>query len=354
MPAIALSNLRKIGPGFFPISPDPATLRGMNDAAPEEPDAPPWARSMLTFDIDAHAASQGEWQLRYEQLSSGNFRGELVMLDLDGVNLAGEKTNLAVRQRGRLGEQVYGFAMSVDPTGDLYFDGRKVHPDAILCGSGREIDFVTPPEHHLIALTVDTSLLNPLWERMYQKPLAAWLEHQVELRPTPQSAAALRAKHLQALKEALALAQHFTDPASLHQLRDDILIEWIEAIPPHVDISDLDSLARRKRMVDKACDLMLANPDEPLSILEVCSRVGASRRKLNYCFQDVLGTSPSQYLRALRLNGVRRDLRQAGAHESVQDVAARWGFWHQGQFSLDYKKHFFELPSETLSRARKG
>lgn len=332
-----------------------ATLDAMNDSAgnADAPDAPSWARSVLTFDIDAHAASQGDWILHYEQLSSGSFRGEIVRLELSGVCLTSEKTNLALRQRGRLGEQVYGFAMSVDPTGEVYFDGRKVHPDAILCGSGREIDFVTPPQHHLIALTVDRSLLDSLWERMYQKPLATWMERQVDLQATPENAVALRAKHLQDLKEALALAQHFTDAANLNHLRDDILIEWIEAIPPNVDVSDLDSLARRKRLVDKACDLMMVNQDQPPSILDICSQVGASRRKLNYCFQDVLGISPTQYFRALRLNGVRRSLRQADPDETVQDIAARWGFWHQGQFSLDYKKHFFQLPSETLNLARK-
>jgi AraC family ethanolamine operon transcriptional activator len=175
----------------------------------------------------------------------------------------------------------------------------------------------------------------------------------MELLPTPASAEAVRSKHLQALKQTLALAQHFSGAASLNQLRDDILIEWIEALPPAADTSDLESLARRKRMVDRACEVMLTNPDEPPSILQICSHVGASRRKLNYCFQDVLGISPTQYLRALRLNGVRRGLREAGPNATVQDVAARWGFWHLGQFSLDYKKHFFELPSETLSRSRK-
>lgn len=323
-------------------------------ASPEDGEIAGWARSVLTFDIDAHAAAQGGWALHYEQLSSGSFRGELTMVQLDGLRLFGEKTNLSLRQRGRLGEQVYGFAMSAAPAGDVYFDGRKVGADAILCGNGQAIDFVTPPRHHLIAAAVDRSLLNPLWERMYQKPLAAWLERQVELRPTPESAADLRARHLQALRESLALAQHFPDASALSPLRDDILIEWIEALPPSVDISDLDSLARRKRLVDKACELMMANPDAPPSILDVCSRVGASRRKLNYCFQDVLGTSPTQYLRALRLNGVRRGLREAGPGATVQDVAARWGFWHLGQFSLDYKKHFFELPSETLARARRA
>jgi AraC family ethanolamine operon transcriptional activator len=85
-------------------------------------------------------------------------------------------------------------------------------------------------------------------------------------------------------------------------------------------------------------------------MLEVCRRIGASRRKLNYCFQDVLGTSPVKYLRAVRLNGVRRELRSGTA--AVQDVAARWGFWHLGQFSLDYKRQFGELPSATLKASR--
>jgi AraC family ethanolamine operon transcriptional activator len=136
-------------------------------------------------------------------------------------------------------------------------------------------------------------------------------------------------------------------------MRDDLLLEWIEALPPYVDISDLDTLARRKRIVDKACELMMSNPDEPISILDVCSKVGASRRKLNYCFQDVLGISPTQYLRALRLNAVRRGLSNPTAGLTVQDVAASWGFWHLGQFSMDYKKQFCELPSATLLKAKK-
>jgi AraC-like DNA-binding protein len=34
-----------------------------------------------------------------------------------------------------------------------------------------------------------------------------------------------------------------------------------------------------------------------------------------------------------------------------QDAAARWGFWHLGQFSRDYKGQFGELPSQTLKAA---
>lgn len=309
---------------------------------------------MLTFDIDAHAHAQGEWALQYEQLSSGSFRGELTLVELEGLRLFAEQTSLAVRQRGQLGEQVYGFAMSQAPSDEVYFDGQRVPGNAIMCGRGNLIDLVTPAHHTLLAITVERSLLNPLWERMYHKPLAAWLEHQIVLEPAPVVAHALRQQHLQTLKRALSLAQHVDQPSGLRQLRDDILIEWIEALPPLVNLTGLDNQARRKRMVDKACEFMLMHTDDPPSILAVCSHVGASRRKLNYCFQDVLGTSPMVYLRALRLNGVRRGLRRATPDTTVQEVAARWGFWHLGQFSQLYKKHFFELPSETLTRARKG
>lgn len=290
----------------------------------------------------------------YEQLSEGIFRGELTMVQLDGMQLFGERTSLALRQRGQLGDSVYGFAMSVEAPAPVFFNGQKVPPNAVMSGRGDRIDIVTPPHHSLVAVVVERSLLNPLWERMYHKPLAGWLEHQMVLETSAVVAEALRHRHLEVLQQTLALAQAHPDPSGLRQLRDNILIEWIEALPPSVDTSDLDTLARRKRLVDKACELMVNMREEPMSILQVCSRVGASRRKLNYCFQDVLGTSPTQYLRALRLNGVWRELKGAGPSTTVQDVAARWGFWHMGQFAHDYKKHFFELPSETLARAKSG
>jgi AraC-like DNA-binding protein len=126
--------------------------------------------------------------------------------------------------------------------------------------------------------------------------------------------------------------------------------KWLEALPAQVDTSELPTLERRKKLVDRACELMMGHADEPLSILEVCSRVGTSRRKLNYCFQDVLGTTPIKYLRSLRLNSVRRALRQAAPGVTIQDIASHWGFWHLSQFAQDYRQLFGELPSDTLHK----
>ena len=66
---------------------------------------------------------------------------------------------------------------------------------------------------------------------------------------------------------------------------------------------------------------------------------------------EELRWSDLDVLRAL--NAVRRELRVAtgSPDEPIAAIAARWGFWHMGQFSRDYKQQFGELPSVTLRRA---
>jgi AraC family transcriptional regulator, ethanolamine operon transcriptional activator len=305
-----------------------------------------WQWTARTDDVDHHARAQPQWRQEYEQLSPGRFQGLVQHVQLPGVRLVREESNQALRQRGDLGSGAYGFAMPLQQTGHAIFNGQRVERDAIMVGRSEELDLCSPRDFRLIAAVVDADLLAPLWERMYLKPLSPWIRAQLVLPARPAAAEALRALHLRAMAAVTDEGAPLRDDLALRQLRDAVLIEWIEALPPQVDTSELSKVAERKRLVDRACELMLSHADEPLSMLEVCQRVGASRRKLNYCFQDVLGTNPVKYLRAVRLNGVRRELRRGGA--AVQDVATRWGFWHLGQFSRDYKAQFGELPSTTL------
>jgi len=324
------------------------------DSVRTQPLAAPgcWRWQVHVGDADALACAQPDWRLEYQQLSAGPFSGRLQHVQLPGLRLVREDSDRALRQRGDLGGGGYGFAMPLASSGPAIFDGQPVGPDAIMVGRSDALDLCTPTRFSMIAAVVDAELLQRLWERLHGRPPSDWLGGPVVVAAQPAAAEALRALHLQALAVLCAPDSPLREATALVQLRDALLIEWIAALPRQVDASALPTLAARKRLVDRACALMLAQPDEPLSMLEVCRRVGASRRKLNYCFQDVLGSSPVRYLRAVRLNGVRRELRAGGG--AVQDVAVRWGFWHPGQFSADYKRQFGELPSATLRAARVG
>jgi AraC family ethanolamine operon transcriptional activator len=65
-------------------------------------------------------------------------------------------------------------------------------------------------------------------------------------------------------------------------------------------------------------------------------------------FTDALGTSPSRYLRLLRLHEVRRCLKRPGAGATVTGGAFRFSFNDLSLFSIQYKKTFGESPSATL------
>ena len=59
---------------------------------------------------------------------------------------------------------------------------------------------------------------------------------------------------------------------------------------------------------------------------------------------------PATYLRRLRLNQVRRLLRQPRVGDTptrVTETALEHGFWHLGRFSFHYRELFGESPLES-------
>lgn len=105
------------------------------------------------------------------------------------------------------------------------------------------------------------------------------------------------------------------------------------------------------RHVRRVQEYLRAHAHEPVSATRLAEIAGCSLRGLYAGFQEFCGMSPMQYLRELRLDGVRADLLAGGSAVQVSGVALRWGFGHLGRFSAEYKARFGEHPSETLRRA---
>jgi AraC family ethanolamine operon transcriptional activator len=109
----------------------------------------------------------------------------------------------------------------------------------------------------------------------------------------------------------------------------------------------------RQRAVERVRAYVDAYPNDPSSVADLCGAARVSQRTLQYAFLENVGVTPKAYLQAIRLNGVRRELRRSGPTAKVADIANRWGFWHMGQFAADYRKLYAELPSDTLGRSGK-
>jgi len=315
---------------------------------------PDSAASLLqadSTDVDEHCAGLGRWRLSYDQISAGAFTGSFTQLSLPRVEVFREITSQQVRQYGQLGADSFGIGLPWHGDGELSCNGTSAGGARVLASIDAEIDMCTPKAFELRGVVASTMLIAELAARLdIELPRAVW--HQMRVIETAEAPVARLRAHLAAIQETITLApERLDDPAARQALEDALLVEIMDMLPTARSAEPSRSAAERKRTVDRARALMHGSGDRALSLLEVCKAVGASPRKLGYCFQEVLGTSPMHYWRAMRLNRVRRDLKR-GTDASVYDVAVQHGFWHFSQFLLDYKRHFSELPSETLKRAR--
>lgn len=90
--------------------------------------------------------------------------------------------------------------------------------------------------------------------------------------------------------------------------------------------------------------LMEANIEEPLSLDELASLVGLSRRQLERLFQKYLHCSPHKYYMQIRLTRARQLIKQTNI--SIIEVAICCGFVSTPHFSKCYRKAFKIPPRE--------
>jgi AraC family ethanolamine operon transcriptional activator len=305
--------------------------------------------SATSRDADVQAALLRGWNQSYAQISPGEFSGGITEACFGDVRLFTEFTNRALLQSGVLPEDLVAVGIPVQMSGTAVFCGAAAECAAVhfFSGSGG-FDFYSPaglliggvavPRSALLAVLQEEemALVEPCLDRAH---LANPAQEELEsMRDFLQGALSMTGSSpLLAQNARLREVLQQTILSNLAQL----LLACCERPVPVM------SLANRWKIVADAREVVLRTPDAPSNVSDICAAVGVSRRTLQYCFQNVLGLSPTAFLRAMRLDGVRRMLRTAS---SVTDAAVHWGFWHFGYFSQDYRKLFGELPSQTHRR----
>lgn len=326
---------------------------GMNDEPGVEQAVQVCSHS--TSDIDELASSVCGWDQRYDQLSPGRYHGNLTECWIDDIQVIRERSNLCLHQMGYSwsGARVFGIPMV--QSGAARFGTQVIEAAApVTLGPGQELDYRTPPTLDVISIVLSAEKLSQLSLALDGFDLESVLGGSHCL-----ASNAPRLMELRALLQALARVFEFAPellayPAVRKGLRHTLVTSLLEAFS-HQDnrYEGNQRTLQHKLIVERAKRYILESPQEPPTIAELCAMIGVSRRTLQTCFQEIMGTNPVHYLRAVRLNQVRRALRQSTTHKpKVQDIACTWGFWHLSSFTADYKRMFGELPSQTLHRPR--
>ena len=302
-------------------------------------------------DVHEYCANLRRWQLDYDQLSAGSFHGSLTSVQFARVEVFREVTSRTLRQCGTLGPDSFTIGIPWREDSVARCNGVTVSgSDVFLMSFDSEIEFVTPDDFEVRGVSASARMMEALagtlglpWPRQHARKM-------IGARASGDQVARLKGMLLYA-QESLRLRQDIADDTlAARTLEDSLLVGLLDLATGAAPLHHVGGEGR-KRTVDRACDLMLAPELRSMTLLDVCREVGASPRKLAYCFREQLGVAPATYWKVIRLNRARKDLLQGEAGD-IYSVAARHGFWHFSQFSLDYKRHFGELPSQTLRRAR--
>lgn len=88
---------------------------------------------------------------------------------------------------------------------------------------------------------------------------------------------------------------------------------------------------------------------EGISLADIAAAAHVTIRAVQLAFRRHLDTTPSEYLRRVRLDHAHRDLLAADpAHDSVTAVAYRWGFASSSRFAAYYRQAYGLPPGRTL------
>ncbi|MBV4495522.1 helix-turn-helix domain-containing protein [Pseudomonas sp. SWRI12] len=308
-------------------------------------------------DIHVHAATVQEWSQDYNQLTAGSAESSLIQLTTPRCHVFREQINQRVVQHGVAPRGKMCFAVPITVPGTIRMQGREVDDSSLFfLHGGEEFMFHMPMGMELLAITFERELFEQaLAQTASAKEIGQLLRQPVIRLPTQRYAGARR-RMLAAFSQALLSEELDNAQDREMALEQTMLAELLQLMTdPACDKHQRAPSSTRSYIVEKCHRLATAQSNNVPSVDELCQRLQVSRRTVQNSFRSVTETTPVNYLRSVRLNGVRRTLMSTPAtHLSIGDAAAQWGFFHLSHFAAEYQALFAELPSQTTRAAIGG
>jgi AraC family ethanolamine operon transcriptional activator len=301
-------------------------------------------------DVHAHASSVKEWRQTYCQITAGSLESSLMQLQSERCHVFRERINQRVVQHGEAPKGKVCFAVPIAIPGSTRMQGREANDNSIFfLRGGEEFMFHMPTGMDMLAITFDQAFFD---SAMASTPFAheidTLLRQPVIKVPAPRFSTS-RQRLLAMFSEALANDEMGNTADREQELERALLDELLQLMTdPACDRRQRSGSSTQSFIVEKCHRLAMSETIEVPSVIDLCQRLQVSRRTVQNSFRSVAETTPLNYLRSVRLNGVRRTLMSTRSAElSIGDAASRWGFFHLSHFAAEYQDLFGELPSQT-------
>ena len=294
-------------------------------------------------DFDTFDEAIKDWELDFKLLSKNDFSAYLNMFSSETFALGRTRLHGKIEQRGLTPPGFRSIVIPVDYNNEYIWLNKKVSgKEFLIFPKNGILDGISFNNFDVYVVSIEETMLFQILENLgykNSKKLFSGDERTLYLSQTFS-------------RNFHRLADEFLHTQINNQKRHAVFINnIIHFILKYIEDSNqsIILLPQKKKDVtlSKAIEIINNRKGDLLSIQQLCALTSVSERTLQYAFRDKYKVSPGEYIKAVRLNKVRKELfLSKGQKIKISTLAGKYNFWHMGQFAKDFKAQFGMLPSE--------
>ena len=290
-------------------------------------------------------------QLEFLPTGKGAFRAELTKIDLHKLWMQRGREILPRIFHGAVSPQraVISFLTDSDQP-ECRHCGTEVSPGEIIIDDQNELHRQTRAACRWGSMSLTPEELVAAGIAAVGRPLSRPSVTTV-IRPAPALMSRLLGLHETAARLAKTAPDILANPHVARSLENELIHAMIMCLTENTRVERSIGARRHSEIMGRLEEFLSAHDSVPLYVAEICTAIGVSERTLRTCCQEHLGMGLVRYLWLRRMYLVRRALFAAKPGTStVTRIAADYGFWELGRFSVEYRARFGESPLATLRR----
>jgi len=297
-------------------------------------------------DVDELNERSGALGFRFDQLGRGRLESTYAMASAGGIYLSAAAYSTGAMCRGAAGGGLCIIGLPGWGPASHRTNGITQDVDCTIVRPGQEFTVSSSRAFEVLAVVVGLTAFEAAVQSRWGRSLRGLVPgYRIHL-DGPGARAGLHAR-IRGLLESRVEYRPGADRRDAAGSDEEILDAIVGFMRP---TDGLASDPGRCRIARRAETLIRERITVECSIRSVAEELRTTMRTVELGFQEVFGTSPRAYQRALRLYAARRDLLEGRGVDSVTSVALRWNLTHLGRFSVDYRRMFGETPSVTRGR----
>ena len=304
------------------------------------------------FELLAEAAKQ--WDLEFFQLDSGPANAILSQIANKDISSAYFSTNRVLRLKGGPPSHMWTIMLSSQIGTEWFLNNQAVPENAItVYPPGYDFDNNFRAGYECYAFYMAPEYFQKACEDLEVPELVNTLRNDdiFECSAATKQHLWQRAKAHKYWLDQLAVPEGSADLSFWHDFERELLRDILLVLAEVKSIRIKNKFPNRIKIFKTIDNYIEANPFETLTVHDLSRIASVKERTLQHNFQKYLGVPPKRYLKSIMLNRVRKELKRGSQNNSakIYQIANQFGFWHMGQFAVDYRRLFGELPSETLA-----